>query len=128
MLQLVCILLQAIACCTKRNLKQLFQVLRGVECVMVAIVVVGWQWLAREESKWEVQDIFFFNHAPPKMVCFCVFLPVGDCLVQCGAYDQSDKVLIWVIRRLKKVTKENSSDLCESKDKRQCYYLIQRLF
>ena len=52
MFQLVCILLQAIACCAKRNLKQLFQVLMGVECVMVAVVVVvGWQWLAREESK-----------------------------------------------------------------------------
>jgi len=43
MFQLVCILLQAIACCTKRNLKQLFQVLSGVECVMVA---VGGGWVA----------------------------------------------------------------------------------
>lgn len=124
MFQLFCILLQAIACCTKRNLKQLFPVLGG--CFTVAVVVVvEWQWLAREESEWKVKDIFFFNCAPPTMACFCMFLWAGGCLVQCGTYDQNDEALIWVIRRLKRVTKENSLDLCESKNKRQCQYLIR---
>lgn len=70
MFQLVCILLQAIACCTKRNLKQLFQ---GGESQGHGYGGggSGWVVLAKEESKWEGRNIvLFFNCTPPKMVCF----------------------------------------------------------
>lgn len=70
MFQLVCILLQAIACCTKRNLKQLFQ---GGDSQGHGYGGggSGWVVLAKEESKWEGRNILiFFNCTPPKMVGF----------------------------------------------------------
>lgn len=41
--------------------------------VMVAVMVVGQQQLAREESKCKVKNMFFFNCAPPRVVCFVFF-------------------------------------------------------
>lgn len=72
MFQLVCILLQAIACCTKRHLKQLFQVFMGWGgSEGVGMKEVWWQWWgqywAKEESKWEAESML----SPP-----AVLLPV----------------------------------------------------
>lgn len=58
----------------------------------------------------------FFSYAPSKVfVCVCVFVFLWcvESLVQCVAYDQSEELLFLATGRLKRVTKEKSSDLCE---------------
>lgn len=51
MFQLVCILLQALACCTKRNLKRLFQGRADGERGYGGGGGSGWVALAGEDSK-----------------------------------------------------------------------------